>query len=621
MKNRNSLLIEQLNEILPLVEKPGRYVGGEFNQVVKDWDHIKVKIGLVFPDIYEIGLSNLGLAILYELINDREDALAERFYSPWIDMEKILREKHLPVFSLESQRPMVDFDIIGISIPYESLYTNVLNILNLGNIPLLTDERDQHHPLVLAGGNSTFNPEPMHAFIDAFVIGDGEKIIHTIIDVYRKWKTTNNLRNDLLQSLSKLEGVYIPSFYNVDYSLDGMVKGFVAKHSHLSNTIKRQMVNPLPPAPVNFLVPNIDTTHNRIAIEIMRGCTRGCRFCQAGMINRPFRERTVDEIIDSIKKAIKNTGFEEISLLSLSSSDYTQLPELIAALDKQFCGQNITISLPSLRIDSFSVEMMESLKGRRHGSFTFAPEAASERLRNLINKTISSEQLLSVSREVFKRGWPTIKLYFMIGFPDETIEDIEAIADLCNHVLRIGIEEIGNRATLNISVNNFIPKPHTPFQWVAQDGEDAFQKKQQILKKRLHNKKIKINWSDNENALLEACLSRGDRRISKVILDAWKNSAKFDAWHDHFKWSVWETAFEKNHIDPKFYSERMRDENEVFPWDHINTGVQKKVLYKEYKSALKQEIRKDCREECYGCGIQAAYHYICNTDYSEEYKN
>ena len=611
MKIPNTDLRAQICEILPLFQKPGRYVGGEFNQVIKKWDEIDTKIALVFPDIYEIGLSNLGLAILYEIINNRKDSLAERVYCPWLDMEKLMRAREIPIFSLESMHPLIEFNIIGISIPYESLYTNVLNILDLAEIPLFSADRNLTHPLIIAGGNSTFNPEPMHQFIDAFVIGDGETIIQSIINIYKTWKGTGNSRLELLKNLAMLDGVYVPQFYTAKYGTNGFLSSFRPIHYNAPQNIRRQMVYPLPPSPLKFLVPNIDISHNRIPIEIMRGCTRGCRFCQAGIINRPVRERPVNEIIHSTKQAIKNTGFEEITLLSLSSSDYTQLSILIAELARESLNQNLTISLPSLRLDSFSVKHLDLLQGRRHGSFTFAPEAASDKMRKTINKPISSNQLFSVAREVFRHGWTTVKLYFMIGLPGETMEDIKAIVDLCNSVLAIGSEEIGSRAVLNISVNNFVPKPHTPFQWAAQENLESLKIKQDFLKKEIKNKRIKLSWSDNNAALLEACLSRGDRRISNVILDAWKNGAKFDAWQDQFNWSTWSAAFEKNHLKPGFYAFRERDENEIFSWDHIYTGVSKEFLWQEYQLSKNETTRPDCREKCYGCGIQTFYQIAC----------
>jgi radical SAM family uncharacterized protein len=528
-------------------------------------------------------------------------------------MEEQMRENNIPAYSLESKHPLIDFDIIGISLPYETLYTNALNFLDLAHIPLLSKERKASDPLIIAGGNSTFNPEPMYQFIDAFVIGDGEGIIHEIIDIYQNWKESKQSRISLLELLAGIEGIYVPHFYDVTYEENNCISIFSSNNSHAPLPIKRHMVATLPPSPVKFLVPNIITTHNRIAVEIMRGCTQGCRFCQAGMINRPIRERSVDEIIKSLQESLLNTGFEEISLLSLSSSDYTQLNQLIDSISKEFCEKNITISLPSLRIDTFSVKLMDSLVGKRHGSFTFAPESATNQLRNRINKPISTENLHSVAREVFRHKWSTIKLYFMIGFPNETINDIDAICTLSKEVLAIGKSEMGNRASLNISINTFIPKPHTPFQWATQENQDSISEKQKYLRNNLHERGIKLNWSDNDSSLLEACLSRGDRRLANVIYDAWKSGAKFDAWYDQFNFKIWQEAFINNHVEPSFYASRQRNLAEILPWDHINIGITKKALIEEYQLSKQDIIRKDCREQCYSCGIQQNYLIKCMT--------
>jgi radical SAM family uncharacterized protein len=503
-------------------------------------------------------------------------------------------------------------------LPYETLYTNALNILDLAHIPILNIDRKASDPLILAGGNAVFNPEPMVQFIDAFVIGDGEEIIHSIIDIHQKWKSSGLSRISLLESLTTIEGIYVPLFYDVQMDNNKNITSFFSKVKNVSFPIKKHMVSLLPPSPTKFLVPNIDTTHNRIAIEIMRGCTQGCRFCQAGMINRPIRERSVKEIIKSLKVTLLNTGFDEISLLSLSSSDYTQLSELIDSISKEFCDKNLTLSLPSLRIDTFSVKLMDSLVGKRHGSFTFAPEAASNQLRNRINKPISTENLYSVASEVFNHNWSTIKLYFMIGFPDETLDDIDAICKLCKEVLSIGKSKMGHRASLNISINTFIPKPHTPFQWAALESHESIDEKQKYLRNNLRERGIKLNWSDNDGALLEACLSRGDRQLSNVIYDAWKSGAKFDAWHDQFNFDIWKKAFSHNNIQPKNYAFRKRSINEVLPWDHINIGVSKKTLIEEYQLSQKDTIRKDCREKCYSCGIQQNYQFRCITNINSD---
>ncbi|MFZ2095130.1 MAG: TIGR03960 family B12-binding radical SAM protein, partial [Anaerolineales bacterium] len=496
-----SWIDRKLERILPDVQKPARYIGGELNQIVKNWDETETHLALVFPDIYDIGMSNLGLAILYELINDRPDALAERAYSPWIDMEAAMRSAGIPLYTLESHHPLSDFDIIGFSLPYETLYTNTLNALDLAGIPLQSVDRRASHPLIIAGGHATFNPEPMHAFIDAFVIGEGEQVIHELVDVYQQWKRSSFSRQQLLINLSSLPGVYVPSLYQTRYNPDGTVARIEKLVDQANLPILKRILPHLPPPPTRFIVPNIETVHNRVPIEIMRGCTRGCRFCHAGMVSRPVRERSVSEILQAVDLALKNTGFEEIGLLSLSSSDYTHISELIEAITQQYGTQHLGISLPSLRIASFSVDLMDLLRESRHGGFTLAPEAATEHMRNIINKPLSTQQLLETSRQIYARGWTTIKLYFMIGHPDETLEDVKAIADLCQAVLAEGRQAIGHRAKLNVGVSTFIPKPHTPFQWVACDSSEQILAKQALLKQELRQRDIKLTWTSPELTL------------------------------------------------------------------------------------------------------------------------
>jgi radical SAM family uncharacterized protein len=593
----------KLERVLPTVQKPARYTGGELNQVVKNWDAIETRVALVFPDIYDIGMSNLGLTILYELINHRDDALAERSYNPWIDMEAAMRKVGIPLYSLETMHPLSAFDIIGFTLPYETLYTNMLNVLDLAGIPLFSNERNETHPLIIAGGHTTFNPEPIHAFIDAFVIGEGEQVIHELIHEYQKCKKEKLSRQQLLVNLSSITGVYIPSLYQVSYQLDHTINQVVRLNEQACLPIQKRMVPRLPPPPTHFIVPNIETVHNRVPIEIMRGCTRGCRFCHAGMVSRPVRERNVDEILQAIEDALKNTGFEEIGLLSLSSSDYTHITELVKAVTEKFCGKHLGISLPSLRIDSFSVDLMDLLKDSRFGGFTLAPEAATEHMRNLINKPVSTEQLLETASQIYSHGWSTIKLYFMIGHPEETLEDVRAIAELCKAVLAEGHKIIGHRAKLNAGVSTFIPKPHTPFQWVPCDSVEQIQAKQDLLKKEFRHRNIKLTWTDPKVTLLEAWLSRGDRRLVDVVFRAWKNGARFDAWQDQFNFNSWDQAFTDSHVDPSFYSHRIRSLDEIFPWDHINTGIRKKYLLQDYKLSQESQTRVDCRLHCYACGI------------------
>ena len=600
----------KLDRLLPRIEKPGRYTGGELNQIVKNWQEIQTKICLAFPDLYDLGMSNYGLAILYDLINKRGDLLAERTFCPWSDMEKIMRDEKIPLYSLESKKSLDQFDIIGISLPYETLFTNTLNLLDLSGIPLRTVDRNDNHPLIISGGHGMLNPEPMHEFIDAIVIGEGEEVIFEIIKAYQDWKLSGDPRNNLLKTLSKIWGVYVPSLYKAHYDEIGTISHIEKLYEEASYPIIKRIVAKLPPPTTDLIVPYVNTVHNRIPVEIMRGCTRGCRFCQAGFITRPVRERTVEEVIDAIEIAMAKTGFEEVGLLSLSSSDYTHVLELVKAVSEKFGERALSISLPSLRIESFSVELMDALKNTRRSGFTLAPEAATDRMRNIINKPVSTEQLLDTAREIYSRGWTNIKLYFMIGHPDETLEDVKAISDLCKMVLKEGEKIIGRKSKVTAGVSTFIPKPHTTFQWSPADTLDQIREKQALLKKELRGGGLKLNWNNPDESMLESALSRGDRRISQVIYNAWKNGAKFDAWHEFFNWEIWKTAFEDANLDPDFYIHRTRLIDETFPWEHIDSTVRKKFLASDYMISKKGDTRVDCRHRCFACGILPTFSKI-----------
>lgn len=611
----------RLERVLLKVQKPGRYVGGEYNQVIKPWESAQTRVALVFPDIYDLGLPNLGLAILYDELNQRPDVLAERAYAPWLDMETMMRQHGIPLYSLESKHALANFDIVGFSLPYENLYTNVLNLLDLAGLPIFSSERDERHPLVIAGGHAAYNPEPMTDFFDAFVIGEGEEVIHEIVDTFQSWKSAGNSRTDLLIALSRLEGVYVPALYEPEYNNDGTI----ARVKRLNDTaplpVRKRIMGKLPEPTWRFLVPNIDVVHNRVAIEIMRGCTRGCRFCHAGVITRPVRERTPEQIITAIQNALAYTGYEEVALLSLSSSDYSRILELVNRISNELTDYpNLSISLPSLRIETVSLDILEKLRDSKSGGFTLAPEAATDRMRNIINKPISTEQLLETTNAIYQRGWTTIKLYFMIGHPSETLEDVRAIADVCKTVLAQGRKIIGRRATLHVGISTFVPKAHTPFQWTACDTPEIIESKQRLLKRELSGPNLKLNWTDPQETLMEAWLSRGDRRIGKVIFEAWKRGAKFDAWHDQFNFTAWQEAFQFCGLNPDFYTHRPRTLDEIFPWDHVSTGVRKSYLLQEYQRSQQGLTREDCRNQCYACGILPEFNQLRRQNPGDHWK-
>jgi radical SAM family uncharacterized protein len=590
-----------LQRLLPRVQKPGRYTGGEYNEIVKDWREVDFRVTLAFADIYDIGMCNLGLMTLYDIVNKHRNLLAERTFCPWLDMEQEMRAAGMPLFSLETKHPIQDFDLLGIGLPYEQLYTNVLNLLDLAGMPLRSLDRDASYPLVVAGGHACYNPEPMSPFVDVFVIGEGEEALLKIIGALRA--TRDQDRETQLRAIAQIEGCYVPRFYEVDYHPDGTVARISPTVPEAPERVLKTIVPVLPPPVTDFIVPFVETVHNRAPIEIMRGCTRGCRFCHAGMVTRPVRERPVDEILDAMERILESTGYEEISLLSLSSSDYRDVLELTERIGERFRDRGMDISLPSLRIETVSTQLMDNLGDSKRSGFTLAPEAATEKMRNIINKYVSHEELLETAREIFRRDWRTIKLYFMIGHPQETLEDVRAIADLSKAVLSEGRRFHNRKASVNAGVSTFIPKPHTPFQWEPMDSIESVRAKIALLQQEMRMHGLRLRWNEPLESYYEGFLTRGDRRMANVIERAWRAGAKFDAWFEQFDMSTWEAAFAAEGLDMDFYTHRRRPIDEVFPWSHIDVAVTRRFLAEDYLMSQQGETRVDCRHHCFACGI------------------
>ena len=610
------------DEILMQVEKPARYIGNEVNAVMKEKEQVDIRFAMCFPDVYEIGMSHLGIQIIYDMFNQFEDVWCERVYSPWVDLDQIMRRGQIPLFALESQEPVKIFDFLGITIQYEMCYTNILQILDLSQIPLLSKEREWGDPIVIGGGPCSYNPEPICDFFDLFYIGEAETRYRELFDLYKNCRKENDSRKDFLIKASRIPGIYVPSLYEVHYKEDGTIKERVILEDGAPETIVKELVTDISNTyyPEKPLVPFLKVTQDRVVLEIQRGCIRGCRFCQAGQLYRPVRERSLEMLKNCAVAMLKNTGHEEISLSSLSSSDYTRLPELLDFLIEKCGEQKVNISLPSLRIDAFSLDVMNKIQDVKKSSLTFAPEAGSQRLREVINKGLTKEVILDGARMAFEGGWTRVKLYFMLGLPTETEEDIEGIAALCNQIAAVFYETVPKekrtgRVQIVASTSFFIPKPFTPFQWASQCTKEEFLHKAYLTRNaisgQLNQKSIKYNWHEADVSVLEGIMARGDRRLNEVIFQAYKKGCLYDAWSEYYKNDVWFDTFSECGIDPAFYFARQRTDDEIFPWDFIDCGVTKSFLLKEWCKAKEGQITSNCKIQCQGCGAARFQTGIC----------
>lgn len=591
------------------VQKPSRYAGGEWNAVVKDWEKTEVKMAFGFPDVYEVGMSHLGLQILYSLVNSREDALMERVFAPWGDMEEQLRQHNLPLFSLESRRPLGEFDILAFTLQYEMSFTNILNMLDLSGMPLRSGHRDDSHPLILAGGPCAFNPEPLADFIDAFVLGEGEEVLNDIIDMFKKSRGYS--KSDLLGRLARVPGVYVPSLYDVSYMQDGSMEKVTPLLPDIPGVVIKRVVKDMDQAhfPQKPIVPHLEVVHDRIMLEVLRGCTRGCRFCQAGAIYRPVREKSPATLALQASNLVGSTGHNEISLTSLSTADYSGVRPLVTELLDNLGEMGVSISLPSLRVDAFSVDLAKQVQRVRRSSLTFAPEAGTQRLRDVINKGVTAQNLVEAVTAAFKSGWQAVKLYFMIGLPTEGDEDLDGIVELARTVLDCGLKSGVSRGRLKVtvSVSSFVPKSHTAFQWEPFDRMEELRRKQLYLKDKLKHKNISFNWHEPAVSFLEAVFARGDRRLGGALERAFALGARFDGWSECFKFQIWQQAFNEAGIDPYWYGHRRFNAEDTLPWDHIGAGVDKGFLVREHKKALEGQLTGDCRSgRCPACGLCAS---------------